>query len=93
LFDSLFASRKGFFDFVKTGVLHAAFVLQVQPPDPDLRPFIALAQPAADGKAKEQHAQLLQDLKVTYGRERITIGAFATDGDSEDNPVHETQAH
>jgi hypothetical protein len=38
----------------------------------------------------EQHAQLLQDLQVICRRERITIGAFATDGDSEYDPVHET---
>jgi hypothetical protein len=64
LFDSLLASRKGLLDFMKAHwdrVLHAGFVFQVQPPDPDLRPFIALAQPAADGKAREQQAQLLHD--------------------------------
>jgi hypothetical protein len=95
LFDSLLASRKGFLDFVKTQwdrVLYAASVFQVQPLDPDLRPFIAFAQPAAVGKAREQHAQLLQDLKIICGRERITIGAFATDPDSGYDPVHETQA-
>jgi hypothetical protein len=55
LFDSLLTSRKGFFDFVKTHwdrVLHAAFVFQVQPLNPDLQPFIALAQPATDGEGK-----------------------------------------
>jgi hypothetical protein len=55
LFDSFLASRKGFLDFLKThpdGVLHAAFIFQVQPLDPELRPFITLAQPAADGKAR-----------------------------------------
>jgi hypothetical protein len=36
--------------------------------------------------------QLLQDLKVVCGRERITIGTFATDGDSGYDPVHEIQA-
>jgi hypothetical protein len=59
LVDSLLASCKGFLDFLKThwdGILHAAFVFQVQPLGPDLRPFIALARPAADGKAREQHA-------------------------------------
>jgi hypothetical protein len=64
LFGSLLVSRKGFLDFAKTRwdrVLHAAFVFQVQPLNPDLRPFIALAQPAADGKAREQHTQPLQD--------------------------------
>jgi hypothetical protein len=95
LFHSLLPFGEGFLDFVKTHwdqLLHAAFVFQVQPFDPDLRPFIALAQPATDGKAKEQHAQPLQDLKVVCGRERITIGAFVTDGDSGYAPVHETQA-
>jgi hypothetical protein len=95
LFDSLLASRKGFLDFVKTHwdrVHHAAFVFQVQPLDPDLRPFIALAQPAVDGKEREQHAQLFQYLRVICGRELITIGVFATNGDSGYDPVHETQA-
>jgi hypothetical protein len=94
-FGSLLASRKGFLGFVKAHrdrVLHAVFVFQVQSLDPDLRRAIALAQPAADGKAREQHAQLLQDLKVICGRKRITIDAFATDGDPGYNPVHETQA-
>jgi hypothetical protein len=46
----------------------------------------------ADGKASEQHAKLLADLKFICGRERITIGAFATDGDSGYDPLHETQS-
>jgi hypothetical protein len=94
-FDSLLTSRKGSLDFVKTQwdrVVHAVFVFQVQPLDPDLPSFIALAQPAADGKAREQHAQLLQDLKVICGKECITSCAFATDGDSGSDSVHETQA-
>jgi hypothetical protein len=64
LFESLLTSRKGFLDFLKTQwnrVLHEGLIFQVQPPDPNLRSFIALAQPAADGEVREQHAQLLQD--------------------------------
>jgi hypothetical protein len=94
LSDSLVASCKRLSDFVKTHwdpVLHAAFVFQVQPLDPDLRPFIALAQPAADGNAREQRALLLQDLTVIYGRERFAIGDFVTDGDSGYDPVHKTK--
>jgi hypothetical protein len=55
LFESLPASRKRLLDFVKTHwnqVLHAAFVFQVQPLDPNLRPLTTLAQPTADGKAR-----------------------------------------
>jgi hypothetical protein len=62
LFDSVLASRKGLLDFMKTRwnrVLHVQFVFQVQPLDRDLRLFIALAQPAAGGRAREQQAQLL----------------------------------
>jgi hypothetical protein len=54
--DLLLASRKGFLEFVKTHwdrVLHAAFVFQIQTLDPDFRAFIALVQPAADGKARK----------------------------------------
>jgi hypothetical protein len=100
LFDSLLASRKGFFDFVKTcwyQVLHAAFVFQVQPLGPDLRPFIALAQPAADRKARKQHAQLLQDLKVIRESERITTGAShafpSPIGATLDIAAHELSTH
>jgi hypothetical protein len=95
LFESLLSSPKAFLEFVNTNwdrILHAAFVFQIQPLDPDLRPFLVYAQPAADGKARERHAKLLSDLKVICGRERITIGAFATDGDSGYDPLHETQS-
>jgi hypothetical protein len=34
---------------------------------------------------------LLQDLKVVCGKEGITIGAFATDGDPGYDPLHEEQ--
>jgi hypothetical protein len=94
LFDSFLASRKGLLNFVKTHwdrVLHAAFVFQVPPPDPALRFFITLVQPATDGKARKQHTQLLQDLKVICGRERITIGVFAADGDSGHDQGYEIQ--
>jgi hypothetical protein len=49
------------------------------------------AQPAADGKARKEHLQILQEMKLICGRERITIGGFATDGDSGCDPLHETQ--
>jgi hypothetical protein len=94
LFESLLSSSTAFLDFIHTHwdrVLHAAFVFQIQPLDPDLEPFIVYAHPAADGKAREDHVRLLQDLKVVCGKERITIGAFAPDGDSGYDPLHEDQ--
>jgi hypothetical protein len=93
LFESLLSSPRGFLDFVNTHwdrVLHAAFVFQIQPLNPEFRPFLVFAQPGPDGKAREQHARLLQELKKICGRERITIGGFATDGDSGYDQWHET---
>jgi hypothetical protein len=85
LFESLPSSPRAFLDFVNTHwdrVLHVAFVFQIQPLNPESRPFLVFVQPGADGKAREQYARLLQELKEICGRERITIGGFATDGDS-----------
>jgi hypothetical protein len=84
LFESLQSSRRVFLDFVKTHwnrVLYAVSVFQVQPLDPAFRPFVILPQPAADRKAKKEHMHLLQELKLICGREHITIGGFATDGE------------
>jgi hypothetical protein len=95
LFESLLSSRKAFLDFVKTHwdrVLHAAFVFQIQPLDPDLPAFLVYAQAAADGKAREAHARLLSDLKVVCGKERFAIGAFGADGDSWYDPLAEVQS-
>jgi hypothetical protein len=74
-------------------VLHPARVLQIQPLDLDLRPFRVYAQPAADGKAREQHAKLSTDLTLIGRRERITIGAFGTDGNSGYDPLHENPSY
>jgi hypothetical protein len=71
LSESLLASPKAFLGFVKTHwdrILNAVFVFQIQPLDPEFRPLPAFAQPAADGKARKQQAQLLQELKVVCGR-------------------------
>jgi hypothetical protein len=95
LSESLLVSPKAFLDFVKAHwdrLLHPVFVFQIQPLDPEFRLLLVFAQPAADGKAREQHSQLLQALKVVCERERITIGALATDGDSGYDEVHEMQA-
>jgi hypothetical protein len=95
LSESLLASPKALLDFVKMHcdrVRHAVFVFEIQPLDPGFRPFLIFSPPAADGKAREQHGQPLQELKVVCGRECITIGAFATDGDSGYDEVHEMQA-
>jgi hypothetical protein len=57
LFESLLSSPTAFLDFVHTHwdrVLHAAFVVQIQPLDPDLEPFIVYAQTAADGKGRSR---------------------------------------
>jgi hypothetical protein len=89
LFESLLSSRKAFLDFVKTHwdqVRHAAFAFQVQPLDSAFRPFVIFAQLAADGKARKEQMQILHELKLICGRERITIGGFATDGDSGYDP-------
>jgi hypothetical protein len=94
LFERILSSSQAFMDFVHTNweaVLHAVFVFQIQPLDPELEPFIVYAQPRVDGKAREDHERLLQDLKLLCGKERITIGAFATDGDSGYDPLHERQ--
>jgi hypothetical protein len=95
LSESLLASPKAFLDFVKAHwdrVLHAVFVFQIQPLDPEFWPFLVFVQPAAHGKAREQRAQLLQELKVVCGRECITIDIFETDDDSGYDEVHEMQA-
>jgi hypothetical protein len=54
--------------------------------------FLVFTQPATERKAREQHAQPLQELKIVCGRQHITIGLFATDGDSGYDELHEMQA-
>jgi hypothetical protein len=96
LFESPVSSRKLFLDFLKTHwdrVLHAAFVFQVQPLDPGFRPFVICVEPAVSGKARKEHMQILQELKLICGLERITIGGFATNGDSGYDPLYEAQDH
>jgi hypothetical protein len=64
LSESLLASPKAVLDFTKTHwdrVLQAVFVFQIQPLDPDFRPFLVFAHPAADGKAREQHTQFCKN--------------------------------
>jgi hypothetical protein len=59
LLESLTSSPDAFRDFVHRHwdrMLTAAFVFQIQPLDPRLRPFLTFAQPARDGKAREEQA-------------------------------------
>jgi hypothetical protein len=94
LLESLTSSAKTFQEFIQghwDHVLTAAFVFQVQPLNPKLRPFLIFAQAARDGKARAEQVELLKQLKLICSHGRITVGGFATDGDSAYDDFHEEQ--
>jgi hypothetical protein len=95
LLKRLTSSRKTFQEFVEghwDHALTAAFVLQIQPLNPGLHPFLIFAQLAKDGKAKGDQTTLLTTLKEICGQGRVTVGEFATDGDPAYDAFREEQA-
>jgi hypothetical protein len=95
LLESLTSSAESFREFVEGNwdkVIESAFVFQIQPLNPNLSPFVVYAQPKVDGKARHEQVELLKSLKVLCGQQRITIGAFATDGDARYDVVHNQQS-
>jgi hypothetical protein len=94
LLESLTQSSQTFLDCVQGNwdrVVHAAFVFQLQPVNPDLPSCVIYAQPAPDGTSRDAQVSLLKNLEILCGRCRVTIGAFVTDGDSGYDQVHEIQ--
>jgi hypothetical protein len=92
--ESFTQSCQAFLDFVQghwDRVVRAAFVVQLQPVNPDLPSSVMSAQPPPDGKARDAQVSLLKNLKILCERCRLTIGAFVTDGDSGSDQVHEIQ--
>jgi hypothetical protein len=96
LLESITTLSKAFLEFLDgywDDILHADFVEQVQTLHPNLQPFLVFAQPLKNGKARVEQVEMLHRLKRVCGRERITIGGFATDGDSGYDSLHENQLH
>jgi hypothetical protein len=65
-----------------------ALVLQIQPLNPNLPPFVIYAQRAVDRSAGHSQVEPVKYLMFLSGTQRIAIGAFATDGDGGYNVVH-----
>jgi hypothetical protein len=94
LLESLTSSSESFREFVEghwDKVIQSAFVFQVQPLNPELSPFVIHAYPAVDGKARHSQVELPKSLKVVCRQQRITIGAFTTDGDAGYDITHNQQ--
>jgi hypothetical protein len=70
-------------------VLQAAFVVQIQPPNPDFESCVILAQAVPDGKARAAQAELLRKIKLLCGQQRMPIAELVTDRDSGYNGLHE----
>jgi hypothetical protein len=95
LLEPLTSSSEAFQEFVGQHwdqVFHSAFVYQVQPLDPELEPFVTFAQPTRDGKAMNPQIGTLQTLREKCSDHRMTIGAFATDGDPGYDTIHDVQS-
>jgi hypothetical protein len=87
----LTSSSTAFADFVSVhwkSILHAAFVYQLQPLDPNLDTCVLFVHGAPDGKARARELAMLKQIKEIASRKHVTIGAFATDGDSGYDPKH-----
>jgi hypothetical protein len=73
-------------------VFEDTFVFHVQSLRRDLPPVIVYAEPATDGIAQAREVDLSQSLKLTASRMSMTVGIFATDGDSGCDLIHEKKS-
>jgi hypothetical protein len=95
LLESLPSSSESFQEFVEghwDKLFGSAFVFHIQPLNLNFPPFVIYAQPAVDGKGRHLQVELLKSVKISFGKQRITIDAFATDGDAGCDVVHNQQS-
>ena len=70
-------------------VFRSGFVFQIQPYDPQYKPFVVHIKPTSNGKATEDIVQLLLKIKKIVKNRRINIKSFAFDGDNPYKRMHD----
>jgi hypothetical protein len=94
LIEDMLGSREKFLDFVNRNwndVIQAAFIWQIQPLDPDVKPLVFYAQTSRDGKARQEHIDMIEVLVREGFRRHVTLSIVAADGDNGYNHLHDQQ--